>query len=36
MEKKKLNTLKLLEENVENRLELIGMEKDFLNRTPLA
>jgi hypothetical protein len=32
----KPDTLNLLEEKVQNSLELIGTEKDFLNRTPLA
>ena len=30
------NTLSLIEEKVQNNLELSGIEKDFLNRTPLT
>jgi hypothetical protein len=29
-------TLKLVQEGVGNTLELIGIDKDFLNRTPAA
>jgi hypothetical protein len=32
----RLETLKLLQEGVGNTLELIGIGKDFLNRTPVA
>ena len=32
----KLDTMNLIEKEVENCFELIGTEEDFLNRTPLA
>jgi hypothetical protein len=32
----KPNTLNLIEEKVEKILKLIGIEGDFLNRTPMA
>lgn len=32
----KLQTLKLLEENIDNALQNVGIRKDFLNRIPLV
>jgi hypothetical protein len=32
----KLDTLNTIEEKVENSLECIGIEDNFLNRTPMA